>query len=330
MKKLLKEISSIWNAFCSLRKNFLENFFRGDNRHKTILVIISLFAIVFVAYLITWAYCFSSHNDAWTLGGVFLSIFGIFISIGIYIVSNDILTKVNNRQKATISDWLELSIKIIEVAERRDIIYFIAPTFCVGLSDDVEERTLLFEKLCRLIKNKKRNQNVQFVLACLPPNFDANQPIFYGNQEINYLDSIKNDIQWELVYKKVYSREYSKLKTLKEKFDFVYNRYFCSLKENYRKITSCLGDDSIVFLHSDYIRSDSGDDENVFSGFFVSARISCSEEETYNKGEYYLGTFNHDGIETTFKGTMFLNDYIGTEMKSFIEHFLSKNASSSD
>ena len=318
---LISRMYIISGGLFSLWNNNVKIFWKRGNRLATatlctcMITIIAFATVVFGRSCTNWIQC---SNDVLTVSGVLLTILGIFVSVRV-------LMAVDGNRTIEIEDWLKLTTDIVEEAMEGYIVYIIAPTFCVGLSDT--NKAYLLTNLCELIQYKKKKK-VKFILACLKANFQDNPSIEFHNDvsDFDYLNnSIKNDPHWNEVHKKVCAADYNMQKDQVAKFSFVIDIYYKKLRTSYESIVSAVGSESIKYLSPKYINADANID-HAFSGFFVSARIEENSTSEFGRGKYYLGTFNHNGKKTTFNGTAFCNDHIGKEMNTFINQVLDANA----
>jgi hypothetical protein len=295
----------IIELFWYIIRNNVWFFFAKGNKSKTFILCIFIAAAVFIAYYVVYFLngFVIAQNHLLAVSGIFLTIMGLFISVRV-------LMAVNKSQSVDISDWISLTTEIINEAEGSNIVYIIAPTFCAGLSNP--KTAYLLDKLYEKIEQKRR-KHVNFRCAFLKTNFNS-LPNYteWTDTTRCYLDAIIDDFHWNM-YKEFRRAEHDKLDGTEKKVAFVKDIY-TQLKNYYDRIQSVT--DELHQLNNNYLVRTSG--VHSFSGFFVTANIS--------KGRYYLGTFNHDGIKTTFDGTEFLNRHIRTEMDEFIKRYISNNA----
>ncbi|MCL2645577.1 MAG: hypothetical protein FWD61_01065 [Phycisphaerales bacterium] len=319
--------------YCSwqIATHSIELFLTKGNGGKTFLLLIVCIGIAVLIAILTAA-CAELHflddfiqnykriDISLSVGGLLLTFLGIIISV-------IVLMKINERKTIKIEEWIVRTTEIIDKAKKDNEVYIIAPTHCAGLSRP--DTQPLLDNLFNVIENRK---DVKFTFAFLENFFDRvlsqeqaaltliterhldeiDEPHwrmfkeFWRNEynNIEYSDSLMKDAEQKAFVKKKYLQlagYYSRIKKVVE-----------STQKPIRMLKLIANSSSETEAPNGYLTLDG----RSFSGFFVVANISL--------GKYYLGTFNHNGVETTFKGTDFDNDNIKAEMQGFFEGYLQK------
>jgi hypothetical protein len=296
----------IVELFWDIIRNNVIVFLEKGNIFKTIVLGVFIFLTFFVAHYVVVLGKFNNQNYiltfTLTVSAILLTIMGIFVSARVLMV-------INKSQTTEISDWISLTTEIVEEAEGSNIVYIVAPTFCAGLTNPKTAKML--DKLYKKLEYKKA-KNVNFRCAFLQTNFKHSHKFDeWTDTKVDYFKQELNDVHWDCMYKYFRKKEHNekigtenRVKHIKETYE--------TLSVWYEKIKNIVQNEKHLHqLKATYLEDRYETDSiNSFSGFFVSANIS--------KGRYYLGTFNHDGIKTTFDGTEFCNKHIRDKMDKFI------------
>lgn len=302
--------------FVKLFNNNVKIFFTKQNWYQTFLLIGIPFIFLVVLFVI----------DSYLKGNVHLqlsiewwhrnkvSIFCIFLSIyGIFITAR-VLMAVTLDKTFTMEDYLSNLLNIIKKSKNGDELYWIAPTFCAGISVYDSLLNNIYEKL-------QNNKGIKMKCAFLHvPDSDEEQ----GKEEFDH--------HWKM-YSAIISSEFeglantsrtpSKIHILSKgrKFELSRESYEIARKGQvyseegayWKRINAIKG---IEIYGLDYYKYFPLNRAPLFDGFFAIANLT--------QGKYYLGSFFHRE-KTTFEGTLFENKHIkepmGTFFKNFIEIF---------
>ncbi len=320
------------NKYCKYFKKGTKKFFRDihvlfeeGNRVRTVWIIIFIVVVLipsllYICHLRLNTKEIDLANVFFAFTGYLISILGIFISASVLIV-------VDRKRTKTLWDYLRVTLDIIKDSKSGDILYIISPTFCAGITEHKRMLDKLYDKMttsknngviikCAFLETSKRTENWRYTGDLVNINID------------NAMDD--NDLHWKMINKffipqieqkiaKIIAEdEEAKNEAKKVTVTNVVNEKLRLIEEYKEKIKKI--DQDLIFLNKDYLKYDKPD-ANLFRGFYATVNVT--------QGQYYLGSFYHNGEKTLFRGSFFeiddINDSMINMLDSFRQQFASQN-----
>jgi hypothetical protein len=289
-----------WKIIC----NFLIPFVMG--KKELVFGISAVIIFVIVSSILVHFYKSKGNIDYsfFNLAPFILCIVGIYLTSRVYL-------EIQEDKTVTLKDYLKILNYIISSSTPDDKILIIAPTIILGQADKNELHQdgnyiyiidTYFDKILRHLESGE----IYFALL----DFDYKN---FKNFKVNKTGSDKATYKTynefgEITNKPLSNYHFESYLLRTDKQDELDNFMEHALAENLRKLNSTSKANFIRLKPEMYFTSKIGTQS---SGFFAVAN--------FDRGMYYMGTYEHDKKTYNFHGTYFRNEHIRAQMLSMLK-----------
>lgn len=300
-------------------KNFIRDIhalFEEGNRIRTYWILAVIMLIPFLLYV----FLLPDINDSIDKANAFFAITGYLMTIVGILISASVLIVVDKKRTKTLRDYLRVTLDIIKDSKRGDTLYIISPTFCAGITEHRRTLDKLYDRM-----TASKNNDVVFKCAFLKTSEITNNWSYIGDiNNINIDDAMNDDdLHWKMINKffipqieqkvakvNVEDDESANSAAKKERVKTLVNEKLELIKDYHNKIK--LIDPDLIYLNEGYLQHDMNN-PNIFWGFYATVNVT--------QGQYYLGSFFHDGEKTSFRGSFFEIEGICKSMEDMLSSF---------